>query len=78
MAVKAKADGVVANPRGIPKGTPIISQVASSEIVTESVNGKQRQVQYVRTVLFFEGDKINTDDLSNWDHHLDRGFVTEG
>jgi hypothetical protein len=77
MAAK-KTDGVIANPRGITQGTPIISQVASSEIVTEAVNGAQRKVQYVRTVLFFEGDKVNTDDLSNWDLHVERGFVTEG
>jgi len=78
MATKTKGKGVVANPRGLPKGTPILSQVVSSEVVTEPVNGAQRQVQYTRTVLLYEGDKVNSDDISNWATRVEQGFVIEG
>lgn len=72
---KAKT-GTVLNPRGIPQGTPVLSQVRSSHTETEDGH----TVQTVVTELMFEGDKVDAIQITNFDHYVSGGFieVTDG
>ncbi len=70
-----KAQGIVQNPRGIPEGTAIVSQVLSSSVDAEDVGGVLREVQTVRTAIFYAGDSISESDLSDWDGMVAREFV---
>lgn len=67
--------GRVLNPRNIPAGTPVISQVLSSVIADEELNGVTRAVQTTRTVAYFEGDVLVEADSSDWKGFVERGFI---
>lgn len=76
MAAKtATVAGTVQNPRGIPDGVAILSQVISSETVKAEVNGVERTVQTVVTAHYFAGETVTPADLADWDGMVARGFV---